>query len=137
MSQNVVLRYKNDSTKAEHVVTDADPLPCTFGALSSTTDSISVPSPTTIGDGNKTVTTAGTAEKLITASTPCSFVVVTALLANTGQIAVGGSTCKATSTVRGDILAAGDSTVISIDNVNKVYINSTVNTEGVSFRYQL
>ena len=92
--------------------------------------------PTAISDGNKTVTTAGSSVKLITADTPCKVVVITALLANTGLISVGGSTTSPTATVRGDILAAGDSSVVSISNVNLVYINSTVNSEGVSFRYQ-
>ena len=128
MSQNVVIRRKVGSTGAEIAVSDTNPLPVT--------DTTGVAA-TAIGDGRKTVTTAGSAVTLITASTPCKVVVVTALLANTGLISVGGSTTLAAAgTERGDILAAGDSTAISISNVNLVYINSTVNSEGVSFRYQ-
>lgn len=108
------------------------------GALDKDTDSVTSydASPSEIGDGNKTVTAAGTAVKLSTDTISCKIVVITALLSNTGLISVGGSTTTPSGTIRGDILAAGDSTVVSIDDISKVYINSTVNSEGVSFRYQ-
>lgn len=97
--------------------------------------SVGITPPTAITDGNKTVTTAGTAVKLLASTTACQYVTVTALLANTGLISVGGSTTTPSGTVRGDVLAAGDSTVVLVDDVSKIYINSTVNSEGVSFRY--
>lgn len=104
------------------------------GTIVDPATTISITPPSQIGDGNKTVTTAGTAVALAS-STSCQYVVITALLANTGLISVGGSTTTPSGTVRGDVLAAGDSTTVLVDNLSKVYINSTVNSEGVSYRY--
>jgi len=95
-----------------------------------------ITSPTSIVSGNKVVSAINTPVQLLTASTSCQIVVITALLANTGLISVGDSATSASGTVKGDVLAAGDSTSVSIDNVNKVYISGTVISEGVSFRYQ-
>lgn len=103
--------------------------------LNSTDDSVDIPAPTTIGDGNKTVTTAGTAVQLSATSAECKYVVIEALLANTGLISVGGATTTPAGTVKGRVLAAGDPAVVEIDNLNKVYINSTVDSEGVSYYY--
>lgn len=88
-----------------------------------------------IGDGRKTVTTAGTAEALA-GSTPCKKVVITAMIANTGNIAIGGSTVVALeANRRGALLMAGGSVAIEIDNLSKIYIDSEVNGEGVNFYY--
>lgn len=92
---------------------------------------------TGISDGRKTVTTAGTRVQLTTASTICLSVTLTALLENTGIICVGGSTIVASASTRTGIpLRKGDSVVIEVDNLNKVYIDSTVNGEGVSYYYK-
>src|SRR5688572_2590163 len=88
-----------------------------------------------ISDGSKNVTTAGTQVQLTATSTPCGWVTVTARPANTGVIAVGGSTVDATAGSERAIalLEAGQSVGIEVDNVNKVYIDSTVDGEGVAF----
>ena len=93
-------------------------------------------STTAIADNRKTVTTAGTAVQLITASTPAKWIIVTALTNNTQQVNVGSSTVLAAAgTSRGVPLLPGDSVSLLIDNVNEVYVDSRVNSEGVSFVY--
>lgn len=88
-----------------------------------------------IGDGRKTVTTAGTAEALA-GSTACKKVVIMAMIANTGNIVVGGSSVVAAEATRQGIsLMAGASVQIEIDNLNKIYLDSEVNGEGVTFIY--
>ena len=89
----------------------------------------------TIGDGRKVVTAAGTAEALA-ASTACEKVDIQAELDNTGVIVVGGSTVVATAaTRRGIALRAGDSYCLEVDNLADVYIDAEVNGEGVTYTY--
>lgn len=92
----------------------------------------SVGPPTSIGNGNKNVTTAGTSVQLTATSTPCRYVVIVGKAANTGIIYVGGSAVASTN---GEILYASQSTKVDIDNLNKIYIDSSVNGEGVQYRY--
>lgn len=88
-------------------------------------------------DGLKLVTTAATRETLVAASTFCRSVCITAKQTNTGTIVVGGVTVVAASgaTRRGTPLNAGDSTTISINDLVKVYLDSTVSGEGVTYTY--
>lgn len=89
----------------------------------------------TVADGRKVVTTAGTRVTLAS-STACKAVAITAETDNTGVIVVGGSTCVATlATRQGTPLAAGDTMVLDIDNLADVYLDSTVNGDGVTFTY--
>lgn len=76
-----------------------------------------------------TVTTAGTAVQL--PNIPCRKIVIIGLRGNTGYIYVGGS--NVTSSVYGVDLGARDSITIEVSNANLLYINSTVNGEGVSY----
>lgn len=90
--------------------------------------------PGTILDNRKVVSTASTRVQLSSTSIPCKTVVVTAELSNTGVITVGSSTVIASaSTRRGTPLSAGDSCVLEIDNLNKLYLDSTVSGEGVTY----
>lgn len=84
--------------------------------------------------GAKNVTTAGTAEALVASSTPCEWVTITAKRTNTGRIYVGGPSVPNNDT-GGTHLNAGDSIDIDVTNLNKIYINSTVNGEGVTYIY--
>lgn len=91
---------------------------------------------TGIGDGRKTVTNAGTRETLTAGSTPCKKVTMTALLENTGIVVVGGSTVVAAfGTRRGIPLETAQSITFEIDDLNDVYLDVTVNGEGVSYLY--
>lgn len=88
-------------------------------------------------DGYKVVTTAGTEVQLTTTSTPCSWVTVIALTSNTSQVSVGDSGVVAATgaTERGVPLFAGDSVTLPVNDVSKVYIDSRVNGEGVTYLY--
>jgi hypothetical protein len=91
----------------------------------------------TIADNRKTVTTAGTRERLVAASTTCKYVIITALSSNTGRVMIGGSTVVAAvgATSRGVPLNAGEKFGLPADDLYDIYIDSTVNGEGVMFVY--
>jgi len=87
------------------------------------------------GNGRKVVASAGTAEALA-ATTAIKSVVITAETDNTGIVVVGGSGVVASlSTREGTPLNAGDSISIDIDDLAEVYLDSTVNGEGVTYTY--
>jgi len=90
---------------------------------------------TGIGDGVKTVTTAGT-DVVLASTTACNRVIIQAQTDNTGFIAVGATGVDATvATGTGVLLAAGEALDFNIDNLADVYIDSTVSGEGVRFTY--
>lgn len=91
-------------------------------------------STTGIGHGKKTVTAAGTDEALAS-STACKWVIVQAYHSNTGYIAVGGTGVDAAAGGDGVYLSPGQSATIMTDNLADVFIDSTVNGEGVRFTY--
>lgn len=76
-----------------------------------------------------TVAAAGTAEVL--ADHACQEVTIIALDTNTGYIYVGGS--DVSSAVYGVKLAAKDSITLAVSNTNLIYIDSSVNGEGISY----
>ena len=88
----------------------------------------------TITDGRKVVTTAGTRVALAS-STACKEVVITAETDNTGVVAVGaaGTVIAALATRTGVPLNAGDSIVLQIDNLADVGLDSMVSGDGVTF----
>lgn len=89
----------------------------------------SVEVPSTVLNGRTTVTTAGT-QVALSSSTACKSVTVKALSTNTGVIYVGNSSVSSSDGLQ---LAAGDSVNLDIDNLGTVYIDSSVNGEGVTF----
>jgi len=90
---------------------------------------------TALGHGVKTVTSAGT-DLALASSTACKRVVIQAQTDNTGLIAVGATGVDATeATGTGIILYAGDTITIETDNLADIFIDSTVNGEGVRFTY--
>lgn len=82
--------------------------------------------------GSRTVTTAGTRVQLSTTSVPCIDLIVQAVFGITGRIYVGGPNVSSTA---GVYLSAGQSLPINTDNLNKVWLDSTVNAEGVTYVY--
>lgn len=84
-----------------------------------------------------TVTTAGTRVQLTSTSTPCSWVQITALTSNTGQVNVGDSAVVAATgaTERGIPLMAGDSVKYPTNNASNVWADSRVSGEGVIWQY--
>lgn len=90
----------------------------------------------TISDGRTEVTTAGTRVPLVASSTPAKWVEITAETNNTGFIVVGGATVVAAlATRQGRPLSAGDSVVYPVDDLADIYLDATVNTEGVTYVY--
>lgn len=84
--------------------------------------------PTSIVNGKTTVSTAGTRVQL--SSNTCLSITLKALSANTGTIYVGNSSVASTN---GFELLAGDTVSLDISNTNVVYIDSSVNGEGVTW----
>lgn len=89
---------------------------------------------TNISDGRKTVTTGGTAVALSASIVWCKQLDVTAETDNTGIVVIGGSSVVASlSTRRGVPLNAGDTWTAYDVSLAEVFIDSTVNTDGVTF----
>ena len=89
-------------------------------------------------DGRKEVAATATAEALTSTSTLASYVIITAETNNTGVMAVGGSTVVGVvATRRGIPLNAGDSISLGAVDLSKVYIDGTVNGDGVTYLYLL
>lgn len=96
-------------------------------------ESVAPAAPSSLGQGNKDVATAGTAVPLVASSTACSKIFMTAKDDNTGKIFWGGSGVDSTD---GDYLFPAQKIEIEIDDVNKVYIDCEGgNTDGVKFTY--
>lgn len=91
--------------------------------------SVDIAAPTTVINGKKTVTTAGTRVTLA-ASTTVKGVTVKALAANTGKIYVGDTSV---ASANGFELAASESVSLDLANLNTINLDSSVNGEGVSF----
>lgn len=90
----------------------------------------------TLGDGRKTVATTGTELQLTSTPTRIRSLIITAETDNTGVIVVGGSTVVADlATRRGTPLNAGESVSLDVDDLSKVWIDTTVNGDGVTFTY--
>ena len=89
---------------------------------------------TTVTDGRKVVTTAGTRVALAT-STACKEVVITAETDNTGIVVVGAaaSVIASLATRTGVPLNAGDSIVLQTDNLADIGLDATVSSDGVTF----
>ena len=85
----------------------------------------------TIGHGNNTAVSDTTAE-VLTTSTACKHIDIMAAIANTGIIYVGGSGVTAAT---GIALYAGDVYSVDIDDLNDVYVISSVDGEDVQWVY--
>jgi len=95
-----------------------------------TTLGVSFSGPSSLHNGQVSVTTAGTAVALASSSVSISKVTIKANAGNTGDIFVGDSGVTSSN---GLILAAGESVDVSIDDLNKVYIDSATNGDGISY----
>lgn len=101
------------------------------GGIKKITDTVNVLSTgsSSMSSGVVNVTTAGTKVQL--SDIACREVIIIAKRTNTGYIYVGGNTVSSTS--YGAELAAKDSITIPVNNVNKIYIDSSVSGEGISY----
>ena len=85
----------------------------------------------TIGHGSNTAVSNTTAE-VLTTSTACKHIDIMAAIANTGIIYVGGSGVTAAT---GIALYAGDVYSVDMDDLNDVYVISSVDGEDVQWVY--
>tara|TARA_R100000951_G_C2635259_1_gene179075 strand:+ start:158 stop:538 length:381 start_codon:yes stop_codon:yes gene_type:complete len=93
------------------------------------------PTNNTLGQGRKVVTTAGTAVAL-SSSTSCKSVTIQAEKDNTSDVVIGGlGVVGSLATRQGIYLSPGDSVDFPIDNLDKIYLDSLVNGEGVTYIY--
>ena len=86
--------------------------------------------PGSIGDGEKSVSIAGTRVQL--GSGTCIYAIICAKPGNTGYIYVGGSTVSATSGVH---LVALEKVRVDVDNLDKIYLDADTGGEGVQYYY--
>lgn len=91
-------------------------------------------------NGRKAVTSAGTAEAIVAAETLYTVANICAETDNTGVIAVGGSGVIAAAATRTGVpLAVGQCQTFrareSYGDLSKIYVDSTVNGDGVTFNY--
>lgn len=85
---------------------------------------------TTIATGKVTVTTAGTRVPLASVNTPTKTVTIRALSTNTGIIYVGDVTVTSGN---GFQLSKSESVSIDYHLLDTVYIDSSVNGEGITY----
>lgn len=116
-------------------VSFASRVPVSIGADPTTHEllvkaSISGGTATSIASFQASVTTAGTRVQL--ASNACISLTIKAKPTNTGYIYVGDSSVSSST---GFILSASDSISYDVDNTDLIYIDSSVNGEGVSVTY--
>lgn len=89
----------------------------------------------TINDGTTTVTTAGTRVQL--PDVQCSRVYVQSAPGNTGDIVVGGANVIASAgTRRGLALFSSQWQAFEVDNLNKLYIDSTADGDKINYIYE-
>jgi hypothetical protein len=86
--------------------------------------------PNTIYNGQKTVSTAGSAEALASSQALVSGVQIKALAGNTNNVYVGDSDVDSNT---GFVLAAGEEVFIEVDDLATVYLDVDTNGEGVSY----
>jgi hypothetical protein len=84
--------------------------------------------------GQKVVTTAGTAVVLAASREIEGPILIKALEGNTGKIYVGNDGANDVTSANGYELGAGDSLQLNyVSNIASIYIDSSVNGEGVSW----
>lgn len=101
------------------------------GTPGATTVEVDILSLNSLGSGKTTVTTAGT-RVVLGSSTTIKSVAIKALSTNTGIIYVGNVTVAASN---GFQLKANEAVSLDITNLATVYIDSSINAEGVTYIY--
>ena len=124
------VKISDDSGNAVGVTSNALDVNIAGGATIDIGD-VEILGHSTIGHGNNTAVSNSTAE-VLTTSTACKHIDIMAAIANTGIIYVGGSGVTAAT---GIALYAGDVYSVDIDNINDVYVLSSVDGEDVQWVY--
>lgn len=91
---------------------------------------------TSVGNGRKTVAVHGTAVQLVSTSTACKRLDITAFQTNTKTIAVGSSSVLANpGTEQGVVLQPTETYTLFVTDLSFIWIDSEINGEGVSYTY--
>ena len=90
-----------------------------------------------VGTLRKAVTTAGSREQVVVASTACKYVLISADLGNTNPVVVGGNgVVAANDSQQGIVVIPGNDPVrIDINDVNLLYVDSQSNGDAISVAY--
>lgn len=89
----------------------------------------------TINDGQVSIPTAGTRVQL--PDVPCSKVYIQSHPSNTGEIVVGGANVIAESVNRrGLAIFSSQWTELSVNNLNKIYIDGTIDNDKINYIYE-
>jgi hypothetical protein len=105
-------------------------LPSDQAAIPVTSTVSSIALPTTIYNGQKSVTTAGVRVTLASSQAILSGVTIKALVANTGTIYVGDGSVSSSTGFR---LNPGDTIFLEVTNLITINLDSSVNGEGVTY----
>jgi hypothetical protein len=106
------------------------------GGISEVGDAES-PVSNTIVSGQKDVTAAGTAERLLTAGTFTKRVHIKAKSGNTGDVYIGQDGADDVTSSNGLILSQGEGITLNVnDAVAKIWIDAGTNGDGVSYLYE-
>ena len=90
-----------------------------------------------VGDGTATVTTAGTRVQLSATSAACKRVFIQAHESNTGTIVVGSITVVAALAGRsGFALFSAQGEWFNVNNLNLLYVDSTVSLDKIHYYYE-
>ena len=104
-----------------------------FVELSGNSSSVPDYVPGNIGTGRQVVIISGTPVQLAS-SQVIGGIIIVAELDNTGIICIGDSNVIAdAATRRGVPLDAGDAVILNIDDISKIWIDSTINNDGVTY----
>jgi len=140
MSSEILKRDQNHVTVMAGVSNDTDQDiimlrvdPTTKELLVGSTSGIPVSGNSIFESGSKSVTTAGLSEQLSVASVSCRKLTVQANVGNMGTIYVGGSSVSSTS---GYNLLPLQSIVLTINNLNLVYLDSSESGDGIQYIYE-
>jgi hypothetical protein len=96
-----------------------------------------MPAPyTKLQSSNGSVTTAGTAVQVNPVATPCAELSLTANEGNVGELCYGGSNVLAAANGRiGTPLIQGQTVVLKIDDLSKVYLDAVNSGDGFSYSW--
>jgi hypothetical protein len=89
---------------------------------------------TSLVGGNKVVTTAGTQVQLVTTSTPCAWVIISAAPANAENIVVGDANVDATADAEAGIsLDAGQNIRLDVNDASMIWLDASASGEEVGY----
>lgn len=100
-------------------------------------DSNSADGAASVNNGNKSVTTPGTAECLVSVSTSCKRVFIQASIENTDAVVVGGSgVIAAAATRKGLAIYPTNGEWFNVSNLNLIYLDVVIAGEKVNYFFE-